>query len=141
MNLLQFFAEGFLLLIKLNYLNDKLKSYLEDILSEKIKTISSVSGGDISSAFKIETSSEKFFLKMNANDFALDLFTKEAAGLNEIASTKTIAVPKIISVDKLVNTSFLIMEFIPSKSATPQNMQEFGFQLAQLHKTTSKAFV
>ena len=121
-------------------LSHEFLEYLSNLLELKIENIQSVSGGDISSAFLVQTSSKKFFLKVNNKKIALEMFTAEAKGLKAISNTKTIAVPKIIALDSFKIDSFLLMECIDSKRATSKDLELFGKQLAQLHQISSDEF-
>jgi len=113
---------------------------LSNLLELKIEHIHSVSGGDISSAYLIETSSEKYFLKVNSDIDAGEMFKSEAKALKLIAKTNTIATPKVYACDSFRNDSFLLMEYIEPKRASSEDLKLFGQQLAQLHQVTSDEF-
>lgn len=116
-----------------------------DFLSEKlhttIKSYQPISGGDISNAYLIETSLEKFFLKLNKNPNALDIFTAEKKGLETIAATRTIKTPNAIDIGKYNEHAFLILEYIETKNPSDREMESFGFQLAELHNSQSENYV
>ncbi|WP_338731003.1 fructosamine kinase family protein [Mangrovimonas cancribranchiae] len=114
--------------------------HIENKLSAKINSITSVSGGDISSAFRIITSDQSFFLKTNTVLNALNMFQTEAEALKTIANTNTISTPKVIDCSKFENISFLLMEFIESKSPSSKDFKTLGKQLAQLHQNTNPYF-
>ncbi len=114
--------------------------HLSNLLNIKINQVQSVSGGDISTAYLIETSSNKFFLKVNSNPNALDMFLAEEKALNSIALTNTIAVPKVLACNSFESNSFILMEYIEAKSPNSNDLEIFGDQLAQLHKITSNEF-
>ncbi|UKM64719.1 fructosamine kinase family protein [Flavobacteriaceae bacterium GSB9] len=120
-------------------LND-LKTYLSDLLNQKITKISSVSGGDISSAYKIETDKQSFFLKANSNSNALDMFNIEAKGLKAIQNTYTIKTPQILACSSFKNQAFILMEFVDSKQASANDFENLGYQLAKLHQYHDEYF-
>lgn len=113
---------------------------LSNLINETITTISSVSGGDISKAFRINTPDNSYFLKVNTAANASKMFQTEAEGLQLINDTNTIKTPKVIACDTFENTSFLLLEFIDSKSASHKDFENLGHQLAELHQCTSEHF-
>ena len=121
-------------------LSQEFLDHLSNLLESKIENFQSVSGGDISSAYVVNTSSNKFFLKVNSKAFALDMFLSEEKALTTIVTTKTIATPKVFACDSFKNYSFLLMEYIESKRPEPNDLELFGTQLAKLHHITSEAF-
>lgn len=121
-------------------MTDNFKSYLSNVLSTPIKNISSISGGDISQAYKISTSNSDYFLKFNSAPDALTMFQTEAYGLQTIAKTNTIKTPKVIAYDRFENSAFLLLEFIESKPPSFEDFKNLGTQLAQLHQCTSESF-
>lgn len=130
-------------MVFLNFIVMLSQGFLENLynlLELKVEDIQSISGGDISSAYLIETSSENFFLKVNSDIEAGEMFMSEAKALKLIAKTNTIATPKVYACDSFRNESFLLMEYIESKRASSSDLILFGQQLAQLHQVTSDYF-
>ncbi|MBC3757638.1 fructosamine kinase family protein [Hyunsoonleella sp. SJ7] len=117
-----------------------LKLRLSDLLKEYITHVNSVSGGDISQAYKISTSNFDYFLKVNNAPEALTMFQTEAYGLQAIAKTNTVKTPKVIAYDTFESSAFLLMEFIESKSPSSKGFKTLGKQLANLHQCTSEYF-
>jgi fructosamine-3-kinase len=115
-----------------------------DFLSEKlhttIKSYRSVSGGDISSAYLIKTPLERLFLKHNRNPNALDMFMAEKKGLETIAATKTIKTPNIIDIGKYNEDAYLLLQYIETKNPSEKEMENFGFQLAELHNAQTEGY-
>lgn len=118
----------------------ELKEYLCDFLKVKIKYVKPISGGDISSAFKIKTESKNFFLKTNSQPNGLDMFEAEKEAINTISNTKTIATPKVYDCNSINNTAFLLLEFIEPKYPESNDFKVFGSKLAQLHNSSSSYF-
>lgn len=114
-----------------------LKNHIQDLLSVSIQSVRSVSGGDISQAYLLETESERFFCKVNHEEHADALFSVEKKALEALARTKTIAVPNVILCKDLDKGGFLVMEYIEPKRASPKEMEKFGHQLAQLHQKSA----
>ena len=117
-----------------------LKQYLSKILKENIANMSSVSGGDISQAYRIETANNNYFLKLNSAPNALTLFQTESYGLDCIAKTNSIKTPKAIACNTFEGSAFLLMEFVASKSPASGDFKVLGKQLAALHQCTSEHF-
>lgn len=127
---------AFFIFIKMsqNFLN-----HLPIILNNRIRSVQPVTGGDISSAYKIETLGKIYFLKLNLAS-ALHMFLKEAEALKTIATTNTISTANVIDVGSFENNSYLLMDFIESKSPSNKDMALLGKQLANLHLNKSKTF-
>lgn len=119
---------------------EKLKAYIEALIEDSITTIKSINGGDISSAYRIDTSKNSYFLKQNTSPIALAMFQTEAYGLNTIAKTNTIKTPSVLACESFEDSAFLLMEYIEWKSPSSEDFKNLGRQLAQLHKHTSESF-
>lgn len=120
--------------------NDVFIKHLENLLSEKIEIFEPVSGGDISKAYKIETSNEFFFIKINTSTNAFDMFQKEVKGLHLIKQTQTIKTPKVIAFNNFNQTTYLILEYIETKPPSTHDFRVLGEQMAKLHQCTSENF-
>ncbi|SEQ53212.1 Fructosamine-3-kinase [Hyunsoonleella jejuensis] len=121
-------------------MTDSLKSYLNSLLQQPIKKISRVSGGDISQAYRIETATNSYFLKLNNATNALTMFQTETYGLETIAKTNTIKTPTVLACDSFKDSAFLFMEFIESKSPSTKDFINLGEQLAKLHESTCDTY-
>jgi len=121
-------------------MNKKLLHFISDLLDSPIKSYSSISGGDISAAYLVETSNNRFFLKFNPSQVAYSMFDVEKKGLEAIASSNTIAAPKVYHCEKFEQGGILLMEYIEPKNPTTRNYVELGAQLAALHQTKGKNF-
>ena len=73
----------------------KIVDYISEKIGIEIIHFHPVSGGDISSAYLLETVSQRFFLKVNSKPFAKKMFLEEQKGLQAIENTGTIAVPHV----------------------------------------------
>lgn len=114
-----------------------LREHIEYMLCISIENTTSVSGGDSSNAYLLETESERFFCKVNYNERAHDMFLAEKKGLEIIADTGTIAVPRVLLCDALEMVGFVVMEYIEPKRAAPEEMGRFGHQIADLHQLSA----
>ncbi|MFD1614887.1 fructosamine kinase family protein [Gelatiniphilus marinus] len=114
--------------------------HIEDILSAKVKNVITVSGGDISRAFKIETEIGHYFLKTNSNANAYNMFKAEKLGLENIKGSQSVATPKVIACGILKQAAFLLMEYVEPKTPSEKDFKNFGEQLAKLHQCTSNSF-
>lgn len=101
--------------------------------------LSSVSGGDINTAYQLQTAQVNWFIKLNQASLA-DMFAAEAAGLQAIAGTQTIRVPKVIHYGQFKHHAYLILEFIPLSPLRGQSLCLLGEQLASLHQIKQAYF-
>jgi fructosamine-3-kinase len=107
---------------------------LKQITGEEITGMFSVSGGCIADSKIITTKSgRKFFLKQG---FSNGMFAKEANGLKELAGAGEIRTPKIID----FGNDYLLLEYIDQSPPKTGFFEEFGKQLAMLHKHSSDKF-
>ena len=119
---------------------DSIKNHFTDILGSTVLKVNSVSGGSISSAFKINTESKSYFLKLNTGGNSKQMFDAEIDGLNAISQTNTIKTPSIIHHGKFDRNHYLLLEFIESKSPSLKDFQKLGEKLAKLHEVSSENF-
>ena len=121
-------------------MDEELKSHIGEYLGIRIGRCTPLSGGDISSAFLLETATERFFCKMHSGQDAFAMFQAEKEGLEAIARTDTIKTPQIVFCGDLKEVAFLLLEFITTKSPSPKDMWRLGEQLAALHKRKQDTF-
>lgn len=121
-------------------LTDSLKQQISNFINSEIQQIQSVSGSDISSAYKLSTKTKSYFLKVNSGINALTMFQTEAKALKSISDTKTIKTPNVYNVDSADGFDFILMDYIDTKIPSSKNMKLFGEQLAKLHLVTSDDF-
>lgn len=111
----------------------KLIAHLSHITQQDFIEVKSLSGGSISSAFVLKGDDKAYFLKVNPQSNAYEMFVAEQTGLKAIEDTNTIAVPKVNLVDVYDDKAFLLMDYIESKSASSNELKTLGTQLAKLH--------
>lgn len=111
-------------------LNERTKTRIEDELGIKIKSITSLSGGCISDAFKLTLQdSSNIFLKYNPST-SKDMFVKEAHGLQELNKAGSIRIPQVL----LYDNDFILLEFIESTGRKKTFYEDFGRNFALMHK-------
>ena len=111
----------------------QLLSYISHLTNKELHNIQSLSGGSISSAYCLKWDNGAYFLKVNANSDALEMFVAEQKGLQAIEETNSIAVPKAHHVEVYDNKAFLLMDYVESKSPNTSDFKALGTQLAKLH--------
>ncbi len=114
-------------------MSSNFKEHIAQVLGSHISKINTVSGGDISKAYCVYTSTQRFFLKVNESSIALEMFLAEKKGLENINLAKTIKAPEVLHCGQYKSSSFLLMEFIESKNPTSKEFETLGHQLADLH--------
>lgn len=106
-----------------------------------IKNSSSIGGGCINHATKIETNVGTFFMKWNAN-CPSDIFLREAESLTEMrkAVLGQIKIPEVFASKNVDSTpGFLVTEYLPASYSSP-NDEDLGRGLALLHQYKSEDF-
>tara|TARA_B110000263_G_C15193330_1_gene457096 strand:- start:99 stop:956 length:858 start_codon:yes stop_codon:yes gene_type:complete len=96
---------------------------------------SSIVGGCINNAIKINTNKGDFFVKWNTNSKA-NMFQSEYNGLKVLKDTNTIRIPNVLYFDD----DFLILEFISPSNPNNAFWEVFGQKLALMHKQTHSKF-
>ena len=102
-------------------------------------TPSTVSGGDISSAWRLATENGDVFIKTGPASSA-EMFVAEAEGLTELASTDAIRVPNVIASGQTELSAYLGLEWMSFERADAATERLFGEQLATLHHTTKNRY-
>ena len=96
-------------------------------------------GGCINAAFRVAGGGRTYFVKTNA-PHAADMFAAEAAGLAEIARSRTVRVPQPLCHGSSADASWLVLEFIEFGSADRASGRALGQALAALHRVTAPRF-
>jgi len=107
----------------------------------KVKTHSSVSGGDINQAYRIDgvlgaNQPLSFFIKLNQKS-RLAMFQAEAVGLQEIELSQAIKTPQVVCNGIAEQKSYLVLENLPLSPGQPDSATQLGQQLAKMHKHIS----
>ncbi len=120
-----------------SFFNQILERVLEHPVS--IKAITRVSGGDINDAYKVTTQDNIFFIKTNQPSVG-DLFEKERLGMKILLDSKAIHVPKVLDHGYHDQTPYLILEYLEKGTSKRRFWEEFGTQMADLHRNTQEHF-
>lgn len=119
---------------------------LSNILSQALATsiaiekIQRIGGGSISQTYKVRTTDNNYFIKVN-NDINSELmFKAEANGLNLLRENSSFNIPKVASVVSDKSASYLVMSFIESSGRSSKYWNVLGEKLAALHKNSNKKF-
>ncbi|XOV67532.1 MAG: fructosamine kinase family protein [Fluviicola sp.] len=119
-----------------------MQKILESVLDKEVEVFSTstLSGGDINAVFKINSSAGVFCVKQNDRDQFPKMLQKEARGLREIGEKYVFIVPKVIGTFEDDTSQYLVLEFIESGVKSASFWENFGIQLAQMHRQSSGLF-
>jgi fructosamine-3-kinase len=101
--------------------------------------LSSVGGGCINTAYKVDTGEKAYFVKVNSPHLEA-MFEAEAQALDEMGAINTVRIPKVICYGQADGHSFLALEYIDLYSLRGNANAELGTQLAQLHQIEQPYF-
>lgn len=121
---------------------DAIRQQLRKKLDTGIADIRSVSGGSINRAAKLILSDGTHcFLKWNSSADP-DMFVKEKRGLKLLAAAETkLRIPSTLALGKTMDdTGYLALEYISEGRSTDHSAEDFGRQLAALHKHQAKQY-
>ncbi len=127
-------------------MDKKLQAGIEQTLSEKfnrkvvVTTWSSIGGGCINNALKIDTSAGRFFMKHNDAKRYPGMFEAEAKGLQVLKTANEIFIPEAACFGNSGQEGFLILEFVESSSRRKDFFEDFGIRLAWLHRHSTEKF-
>jgi protein-ribulosamine 3-kinase len=110
--------------------------------SVQINNSTSVGGGCINQAVRINSSVGDFFLKWNNNSHP-DLFLKEAAGLHEMAASENpyLIIPKVIWTKEADEwPGLLMLEYLEPARGTSGFDELLGRGIAFLHRKTASQY-
>lgn len=114
---------------------EKLIPELEKATGQNLRDcrISAVGGGDINAAFRLQTPTLSWFIKVNRPSLAF-MFEAEAAGLQELAKLQAVRIPAVITHGQTDRYSYLVLEHIELSRLSSDSARQFGEQLAELHR-------
>ncbi len=118
-----------------NYITEQISRTTGDQFSPAAPN--TVAGGCINQAFHLCGGDRSYFVKLNQSS-RLPMFKAEAAGLTEIAHSKTIRVPDPICHGSHEENSFLVLEHIQMSGTG--DMEQAGRQLAVMHRKIGGGF-
>jgi protein-ribulosamine 3-kinase len=97
----------------------------------------SVLGGDINQAYRLELGKYRFFVKLNRAAL-LPMFDAEKAGLEAIRQSRTLRVPEVFMTGLEGNHAFIVMEFIELGGRL--DADRFAVALAEMHNSFNEQF-
>lgn len=111
----------------------QIQQAIESHLNTQILRTERVGGGDINESARIQTVSERFFVKWHPHSPA-GMFAAEARGLAILAATHTLKVPQVM----LASDNFLVLEWLEMGKSRGGAMlaERLGEGLAALHQHT-----
>jgi protein-ribulosamine 3-kinase len=98
-----------------------------------------LAGGDINSAYCLQGVDKSYFVKLNRAD-TIDMFAAEAAGLTELASTRTVRIPYPVAHGISAANAFLVLEYIEFGASSKTSDRLLWQQLALLHQQQQPYF-
>ncbi len=99
---------------------------------------SSVGGGSISQAFRLQGDGRDFFVKTNRAAL-VDMFAAEAEGLNEIVASYSVHAPQAVCWGVAEGKSYVVLEYLRF-GHSQKAMRLLGEQLARMHRCTKDEF-
>lgn len=105
----------------------------------RAETRRTAGGGCINSAMVVEGGGERYFVKLN-DARGLSMFEAEAAGLAEIAQSRTIRVPAAICAGVHGENAYLVLEFLDLGRCDTAGAERLGRSLAAMHRVQAKRF-
>lgn len=122
----------------LQHLSTVLQS--KGILSSPILGYNPVSGGSVNQTFTLEAKFQKVFLKLNSKSLYPEMFEKEQEGLNLLRSATSLKVPEVLYIGEFKDWSYLVVEYIDSKTPKLDFWENFGKGIAELHSNHSEQY-
>ena len=99
--------------------------------------VTSMSGGDINQACRLELGKKRFFVKLNRAEL-LPMFDAEKAGLDVIRQSHTLRVPEVLMTGVEGDHAFIVMEFIELGGRL--DADRFAVALAAMHNSCNRQF-
>ena len=104
-----------------------------------VESRKSMGGGCINESYVVRGQGRAFFVKLNTPEKA-EMFSAEAAGLNEIARTKTVRVPEPVCHGASPAACWLVLEHLELRPGDDRSMGELGRNLARMHRVTGERY-
>ncbi|WMN10778.1 fructosamine kinase family protein [Marivirga salinae] len=109
-----------------------IRVFLNSFHHREISQFSSVGGGSINDAYRYSIEGDEYFIKLNNQ--VKGIIEKEVDGLKAISRLDCIATPEVIAFEKIDNYEVLVLPFIKGGLKTLKAWDNFGKQLAEMHK-------
>lgn len=110
------------------------ESWFKQLPLEHIQSVTAVSGGDINLAYRISTSSQDYFIKVQPQQ-TKDYFQHEINGLKAIG--KVTNTPTPIANGEIDGNAYLILNWLDESWG---DQTDLGFAVAKMHQQTNDQF-
>lgn len=100
-----------------------------------VKEMQLKSGGCINQTVRLKTSAGDYFIKWNESAEE-DMFAAEAKGLGLLQQAAALPVPEVIGQGRVAEKSFLLLQYVDSRTPRKDYWQQLGQGLASLHRHT-----
>ena len=87
-------------------------------------------------ALSVSTNQEEYFIKWNELEF-VDMFEKEAFGLEILASLNIVSIPEVIGFGQIEEKSFLVLEHLNETYVNTNYWENLGESLAKMHQVNA----
>ncbi|REE05740.1 fructosamine kinase family protein [Marinoscillum furvescens] len=108
-------------------------------IPQAVKSAQHLSGGCINNAVKTVTNEGTYFIKFNDN-IDEDMFEKEALGLSLLKAANHLQIPDVIGIGQVGPNHYIILEHINKAAPSADFWEDFGQNLAKLHRQTAPTF-
>ncbi|KJG11489.1 hypothetical protein UA38_22070 [Photobacterium kishitanii] len=98
----------------------------------KINEREEIQGGDVNQCYCVSDGEQRFFIKLNDRN-QLAVFETEAESLRILNEANCVQVPQHFHLGTCRDKSFLILNYLPTKTIDDDAGYKLGQQLAQLH--------
>ncbi|RMA57610.1 fructosamine kinase family protein [Ulvibacter antarcticus] len=119
---------------------DRIVQHIATKYKLDIKSVTPLSGGDINKVFKLKCASEDVVIKLSNKSEFHAMFETEAKGLELLQSTRSFRIPKVIGTGDFVDETYLLLEYIPHGTPSPDFDLKFANNLVMLHQNTQRHF-
>ncbi len=121
-------------------MTNSLREHIAHVIGEQVQNLTPLSGGDISSVYKVGTRTQNYLVKIHTGSEAMGMFQSEKQALDYIKNTNSIAVPEVFYLSEFEGIAILVTEYVQSGSPRHEDWKKFGHDLAKLHSFTNEFF-
>ena len=112
---------------------------IKETLGIKADRVIPLSGGSINAAYCVSHSNSKWFIKINNKEKYPGMFEAETKGL-ELLKKSEFIIPEIILFGNHLEHSYLLLDFIETRSSDLLSWNIFGNKLAKMHKLSNELY-
>ena len=120
-------------------MNADLKTFLELSIDCSITASTTIGGGDINDAERVDTDRGRFFVKHNRPELAV-MFRREKSGLELLRSVSSLRIPEVVFCGCTADRSCLVLEWMEQRSRQADFDAALGRGLAALHLHVAREF-